>query len=147
MSLSTIGNKLAGTILILFGILFIFYLFYSQGLILDSYSFFFARYFKAILAGYSGLVFIFWGISYFIGFLVPYYKANAYEKAKSNIIISSFGLPFFIFSLITTSVSFNSNEIRIYKNLGMIFSALMILFCVWSFFSGLNTRKKFRKKA
>ncbi|CAB1065851.1 hypothetical protein D1BOALGB6SA_10650 [Olavius sp. associated proteobacterium Delta 1] len=146
MSLSTIGNKLAGTIFILFGTLFIFYLFYSQRLILDSYSFFLARYFKVISAGYGGLVLVFLGISYFIGFLIPYYKANAYEKAKNNIINSIFGLPFFAFLLITTSVSFNSNEIRTYKILGIIFSAIMILYCLWSFYSGLNTKKKFEKK-
>jgi hypothetical protein len=146
MSLSTIGNKIAGTIFILFGTLFFFYLFYSQKLILDSYSFFLARYFKVISAGYGGLVLVFLGISYFIGFLIPYYRASAYEKAKNNIINSIFGLPFFIFLLIATSVSFNSNEIRIYKILGIIFSAIMILYCLWSFYSGLNTKKKLEKK-
>lgn len=146
MTLSTTGNKVAGTIFILFGTLFIFYLFYSQRLILDNYSFFFARYFKVISAGYGGSVLVFFGISYIIGFLVPYYKANTYEKAKSNIYSSIFGLPFFLFLLILTSVSFNSNEIRTYKILGIIFSAIMLLLCLWSFFSNLNTKKKFHKK-
>lgn len=145
MSFSTIGNKLAGTIFILLGTLFVFYLFYSQRLILDNYSFFLARYFKIISAGYAGLVLVFLGISYFIGFLIPYYKANAYQKAKNNVINSILGLPFFSFLLITTSISFNSNEIRTFKILGIIFSALMILYCVWSFYSGLNIKKSFEK--
>jgi len=143
---SSISNKVSGIIFILVGTLFFFYLFYSQRLILDNYSFFLARYFKVISASYGGLVLVFFGISYFIGFLVPYYKANIYEKAKSNIYSSIFGLPFFLFLLILTSVSFNSNEIRTYKILGIIFSAIMILLCLWSFFSNLGTKNN-RKKA
>jgi hypothetical protein len=147
MSLSTIGNKVAGTIFLIFGILLICYLFYSPKLILDNYSFFLARYFKVILAGYGGLFLVFLGVSYFIGFLIPYYKANTYEKAKSNIFSSIFGLLFFLFLLISTSVSFNNNEIKTYKILGIIFSAIMTLFCLWSFFSNLNTQKKLKKEA
>jgi hypothetical protein len=146
MSLSNIGNKVAGTVFIFFGLLLIFYLFYSPRLILDNYSFFLARYFKVILAGYGGLYLVFLGVSYFIGFLIPYYNANTYEKAKSNIFSSIFGLLFFLFLLISTSVSFNSNDIRTYRILGIIFSAIMTLFCLWSFFSNLNTQKKSKQK-
>jgi hypothetical protein len=146
MSLSTIGNKVVGTIFLLFGLLLVCYLFYSPKLILDNYSFFLVRYFKVILAGYGGIFLVFLGVSYFIGFLVPYYKANTYEKAKSNIFSSIFGLSFFLFFLISASVSFNSNEIRTYKILGIIFSAIMALFCMWSFFSNLNTQKKLKKE-
>ena len=147
MSLSTIGNKIAGTIFIFFGTLLIFYLFYSKRLMLDNYSFFLARYFKVVLAGYGGLVFILFGILHLIGFLVPYYKANTYEKAKGNILSSIFALPLFLFLLIVTSVSLNSIEIIAYKFLGIIFSAIMILCCLWSFYSSLNTLKKFHKKS
>jgi hypothetical protein len=148
---SSMGNKIAGTIFILLGTLFFYYLFYSQRLVLDNYSFFPARYFKVILVSYCGLVFVLSGVSYVIGFLVPYYKANTYEKAKSNIFSSIFGFPIFLFLLIVTSVSFNSNEIRTYKILGIFFSAIMILFCLRSFIYSLNTfkaihRKKYRTK-
>ncbi len=145
MTLSAFSNKFIGTIFILFGTLLISYPFYSQRLLLDNYSFFLARYFKVILAGYGGFVLVFYGISYFKGFLVPYYEANTYEKARNNIYSSVFGLPLFLFLLILTSVSFNSNEIRTYKILGIIFSAIMILFCLWSFYFNLSTKKKFHK--
>ena len=147
MSLSNIGNKIAGAIFILFGTLFIFYLFYSQRLMLDNYSFFLARYLKVILLGYGGLFFILYGILSLIGFLVPYYKANTYEKAKSNLLSSIFGLPLFLFLLVVISVSLNSIEIIAYKILGIIFSAIMSLCCLWSFYSSLNTLKKFHKKS
>ena len=146
MSSTTIGNRVAGAIFFLLGSLFIFYLFYSQRLILDNYSFFFARYFKIISAAYGGIVLVFLGILYFIGFLIPYYKANTCEKAKNNIITSIFGLPFFAFLLITTSVSFNSSKIIKYKILGVIFPATMVMYCLWSFYSSFNTLKEFRKK-
>jgi hypothetical protein len=145
MNTST-GNKISGTIFILLGLFFFFYLFYTQRLVLDDYPFFLARYFKVILASYCGLVFIIAGVSYFIGFLVPYYEANTYEKAKSNIFSSIFGLPFFLFLLIVTSVSFNNKEIRTYKILGIFFSGIMILFCLRSLIYGLNTFKVFHKK-
>ena len=145
MSLSTIGNKIAGTIFIFFGTLLIFYLFYSKRLMLDNYSFFLARYLKIILGGYGGLVLVVFGISYFTGFLVPYYKANTYEKAKSNIYSSIFGLPFFLLLLIVTSVSFGRDEIRSFRFLGIIFYSIMTLFCLWSFYSSLNTLKNFHK--
>jgi hypothetical protein len=48
--------------------------------------------------------------------------------------------------LISTSVSFNSNEIRTYKILGIIFSAIMTLFCLRSFLSNLNILNKLKKK-
>ena len=146
MSSTTIGNRVAGAIFFLLGSLFIFFLLYSQRLILDNYSFFFARYFKVITAAYGALVFVFFGILYFMGFLIPYYKANAYEKSKNNIITSISSLPFFAFLLITTSVSFNSSEIIKYKIFGVIFSVIMIMYCLWSLYSSLNTLKKFRKK-
>jgi hypothetical protein len=146
MSLPTTGNKAAGTIFCLFGLLLICYLFFSPKLIMDNYSFFLSRYFKVILAGYGVVFLVFLGISYFIGYLIPYYKANKYEKAKNNIFSSVFGIPFFLFLLISTSVSFNSNEIRTYKILGIIFSAIMTLFCFRSFLSNLNILKKLKKK-
>jgi hypothetical protein len=143
---SSTGNKISGTILILLGTSFVFYLFYSQRLVLDNHSFLLARYFKIILASYCGFIFVFAGVSYFIGFLVPYYKANIYEKAKSNIFSSIFGLPIFLFLLIVTSVSFNNNEIRTYKIVGIFFSVIMILFCLRSFIYSLNTFKGFHRK-
>ncbi len=136
------GNKIAGTIYLIFGALCVFYLYYSQRLILDNNSFILTRYSKVISVGYAGLGFSFFGILYCTGFLVPYYKANYYEKAKSNIYSSIFVLPFFLFWLIIASVSFNSIEIRTYKTLGIVFFAFMVLFCLWSFFSNLNTLKK-----
>ena len=143
---SSIGDKISGAIFILLGTLCFFYLFYSQRLILHDYSFFLARYFKVILAFYCGLVFILAGISYFMGFLIPYYKANTYEKAKNSMIMSISALPFWLFLLIVTSVSFNSDEIRTYKILGILFSAIIILFCLRSFIQSLNTFKAFHKK-
>jgi|WetSurMetagenome_2_1015567.scaffolds.fasta_scaffold219875_2 hypothetical protein len=146
MSLSTVGNKVAGTFFIIFGLLFICYLFYSLKLILDNYSLFKTRYFTVILAGYGGLFSIFLGVSYFTGFLIPYYKANTYEKAKSNIFISIFGLPLFLFSLISAYVNFNSYEVKTYKILMIIFSAIMALFCLRSFLSNLKILKNLKKK-
>jgi hypothetical protein len=143
---SSTGNKISGTIFILLGTFFFFYLFYSPKLVLDDYSFFLARYFKVILASYCGLIFIVAGVSYLIGFLVPYYEANTYEKVKSNIFSSILGLPFFLFLLIVTSVSFNNNEIRTYKVLGIFFSAIMILFFLRSLIYSLNTFKRFHRK-
>lgn len=147
MTFSSKSNKIAGTIFLLFGALIIFYCFSSQRLILNNHSFFLARYLKIILGGYGGLVLVVFGISYFTGFLVPYYKANTYEKAKSNIYSSIFGLPFFLVLLIATSVSFGRDEIRSFRILGMIFYSIMILFCLWSFYSSLNTLKNFHKKS
>ena len=145
MTTST-NNKISGIIFILLGLFFFFYLFYSQKLVLNDYSFFLARYFKVILASYCGLIFIIAGVSYFIGFLVPYYEANTYEKAKNNIFSSIAVLPLFLFLFIVTSVSFNSNEIRTYKILGIFFSAIMILFCLRSLIYSLNTFKGFHRK-
>lgn len=147
MNFSSKSNKLAGTIFLLFGAAIIFYCFFSQRLILNNHSFFLARYLKIILGGYGGLVLVVFGISYFTGFLVPYYKANTYEKAKSNIYSSIFGLPFFLLLLIVTSVSFGRDEIRSFRILGIIFYSIMTLFCLWSFYSSLNTLKKFHKKS
>jgi hypothetical protein len=143
---SSTSNKISGTIFILLGTFFFLYIFYSQRLVLEEYSFFLARYFKVILASYLGLIFIIAGVSYFTGFLVPYYEANTYEKARSNIFSSIFGLPFFLFLLIVTSASFNKTEIRTYKILGIFFSAIMILFCLRSLIYSLKTFKGFHRK-
>ena len=140
------SNKIAGSISILLGILCIFYLFYSKRLILDQHSFFIARYFKVILVGYGGFIFIVSGVLYFIGFLTPYYEANLYERANSNIYSSIFGLPFFLLLLIVTSISFKGDEFRTYRILGVCFSSIMILFGFWLIISGLNTLKKIHKK-
>ena len=140
------SNKIAGSIFILLGIFCIFYLFYSQRLILDQHSFFIARYFKIILVIYGGFIFIVSGVLYFIGFLTPYYEANLYERAKSNIYSSIFGLPIFLLLLIVTSISFRGEEVRTYRILGVCFSSIMILFGFWLIISGLNTLKRIHKK-
>ena len=146
MTLSTSRNKVAGTIFLLCGILCILYLLYPQRLVLDNYSFFLTRYSKVIMVSYVGLGFVLFGISYLFGLLVPNFKANKYEKAKSNIFSSLLGIPFFLFLLILSSVSPWSNEIRKYGILGIVFSSIMIFYCAWSFVSNLNRFKQFHRK-
>lgn len=143
---SSIGDKILGIILILFGALCFLSLFYSQRFVLNDYSFFFARYFKVILATYCGLIFILTGISFFTGLLVPRHKANSYEKSKTNMFMSITVLPFWLFLLTVTYVSFNSNEIRTYKILGILLSAIIILFCLKTFIKSLKTFKGFHRK-
>ena len=140
------GDKFVAIIFLLCGAFCIFYLFYSQRLILDNYSFFLTRYSKVILVPYIAFDLAFFGISYFTGFLVPYYKANKYEKAKSNMYSSIFALPIFLFLLILSIANLNNNEIRTHKIVGIIFAAILSLFCIWSFYYNLNTLKKFHRK-
>jgi hypothetical protein len=139
-------NRIGGAIFLLFGALCILYIVYSQGLILENYSFFIVRYSKLILVSYVALGFVVFGILYFLGFLVPYYKANKYEKAKSNCFSSIFGAPLFFFLLILCFVGFRGIEIKTYRILGILFSSIMILYCLWSFVSNLNAFKKFHRK-
>jgi hypothetical protein len=147
MRTSAMGNKIAGIVFFLCGVLCIFYLFYSQRLILEDFSFMLTRYSKVIVVAYAGVGFILFGVLYYMGVLIPYYKANTYYKAKNNLFMSVFAFPLFIFWLIITSVSFNSSEIRMYKILGIVFSGIMTLFCFLSFYSSLNTLKNFHKKS
>lgn len=144
--LSSIGGKILGSILFLLGALCFFYLFYSQRLGLDNSSFFLARFFYVVLASYCGLIFIFAGISYFTGFLVPQHKANTYEKSKNNMFMSISVIPFFLFILIVTVVGLNKNEMGTYKIFGIFLCSIMILIYLMLFIKSLNTFKGFHKK-
>ena len=139
-------NKITGLIFILLGILCIFYLFYSKTLTLDQHLFFIARYFKVILGIYSGFIFIVSGVLYFIGFLTPYYAANPYEKAKTNVWGSVFSFPLFMLMLIAASSSLDISDIKSYIIVSIIFSCILIVWGAWSFISGLNTLREFHKK-
>jgi len=141
---SSITNKTIGIILILLGIISFIFLFYPEKLILINYPFLLARYFNFIIFTYGGLVLVFYGISFFTGFLIPYYQANSHEKSKLNIYSSIIGFPFFLYLLILASVCLNDREIRTYKTIGIIFSFTMTLFCLWSFFSNLKNRSRIK---
>ena len=138
-------NKITGLISILFGIFCISHLFYSKTLTLDQHSFFIARYFKVILFSYGGMFGIVFGVLYFIGFLTPYYAANPYEKAKANVWQSIFSFPLFMLMFIAASGSLDIYSIKLYIMM-ILLSLVLIVWCVWSFFAGLNTLKAFHKK-
>jgi hypothetical protein len=87
------SNKITGSIFVLFGLVCILYLFYSPRLILEQYSIFLSRYLKVIIAAYGGIGFIIFGFLYFIGYLVPSYEANPFEKTISNIFFCNFWVP------------------------------------------------------
>ena len=139
-------NKITGLILILFGIFCISHLFYSKTLTLDQHSFFIARYFKVILFSYGGIFGIVFGVLYFIGFLTPYYAANPYEKAKANVWQSIFSFPLFMLMFIAASGNLDMSGIKSYIIVSILLSLILIVWSVWSFFSGLNTLKAFHKK-
>ena len=139
-------NKIVGSVLILFGIFCISYLFYSKPLTLDKHSFFIARYFKVLLCSYGGIFGIVFGVLYFIGFLTPYYAANPYEKAKANVWYSIFSFPLFMLMLITVSGKLDISDIKAYLIVSIVLSFGLLVWCVWSFFASLKTLKSFHKK-
>ena len=139
-------NKIAGSILILFGIFCISYLFFSKTPTLNQHSFFITRYLKVILMSYGGIFGIISGVLYFIGFLTPYYAANPYEKAKKNVWQSIFSFPLLILMLVATSGSINISDIKPYKIVSILLVFVLIVWSVWSFFANLNAMKAFHKK-
>jgi len=143
------SNKIGGSIFLFIGILSAFYLYYSfrsQSLVLDQYSFFLLRYFNIFLLGYFGLLCNVFGILYFIGFLTPYYAANPYQKAKGNVWISISGIPIFILFIIRSFVGYRDSDTKLYAILGFLWFSVVILFCIWQIFSGLNAMRKFQGK-
>ena len=143
------SNKIGGTIFLILGILSTFYLYYSfktQSLVLDQYSFFLLKYFKIILCGYFGMFCIAFGVLYFIGFLTPYYAANPYEKAKGNVFTSIFGIPILMLFIMRSFDAYRNIDTKIYGILGALWFSVMIIFCIWQIYSGLNTVKEFHRK-
>lgn len=143
------SNKIGGSIFLILGILSTFYLYYSfktQSLVLDQYSFFLLKYFKIILCGYFGMFCIAFGVLYFIGFLTPYFAANPYEKAKGNVFTSIFGIPILMLFIMRSFDAYRNIDTKIYGILGVFWFSVMIIFCIWQIYSGLNTVKEFHRK-
>ena len=139
------SNKIGGSIFLLFGILSAFYLYYSfknQSLILDQYSFFLLKYFNIILCGYFGMFCIAFGALYFVGFLTPYYAANPYEKTKGNVLTSIFCIPILMLFIMRSLDAYGNIDTKLYGILGALWFSMMIIFCIWQIYSGLNRLKK-----
>jgi hypothetical protein len=121
-------------------------LFYSKQLPLDQQQFFIVRYFKAILFSYCGMFGIVVGVFYFIGFFTPYFAANPYEKAKSNVWQSIFSFPLYMLMFIAAFGSLDTSDIKLYKIVIILLSFVLILWSMWSFFAGLKILNEFHKK-
>lgn len=135
------ANKITGTVSAGIGMLCLLALliFDKSKLIFPDHDYFVIKYYKVILLLNGGILFIAFGTLLYLGILVPYFSANKYEKAKSNLSAGVLSLPVWLITAIALLKISNDMFFQGYwRFLIVLWMILMILFG-WLMLSSLNT--------
>jgi hypothetical protein len=144
MGSSTKANKIIAVLGIFFGMLAFAPLFTLEKskLILINHTFFLVRYFKIILLLNGSLFFIVLGVLFYTGFLVPYFYANTYEKAKIHLVSGILSAPTWVSISITLFIVAKSSNFETIFILLIVLWVVLIAYFSYSIHSSLKVLKE-----